>query len=94
MKFLSSIILSLLAVNAFGNDVFVQGHTRSDGTYVAPHVRSSPDSMKWNNYGVPSSEDRQEQQSDIYQRDYDSDRTFNQYDYDDDNDGVGDDYEN
>ena len=93
MKLLASILLSLFTVNSLARDVFVQGHMRNDGTYVAPHVRSAPDSAKWNNYGSPSAQDRQEQQSNIYQRDYDSDRTLNQYDYDDDNDGVGDDYE-
>jgi hypothetical protein len=30
--------------------VYVQGYTRSDGTYVAPHYRSSPDSSTYNNY--------------------------------------------
>lgn len=94
MKILAPLILGLFAFNSFANDVFVKGHWRNDGTYVPPHTRSAPDSSKWNNYGVPSTQDRQEQQSNIYQRDYDSDRSLNQYDYDDDNDGIWDDYEN
>lgn len=32
-------------------DVHVKGYTRKDGTYVQPHIRSSPDAYKWNNYG-------------------------------------------
>lgn len=31
-------------------DTKVRGHTRSDGTYVAPHHRSAPDSNRANNY--------------------------------------------
>lgn len=94
MKLFGLTLLGLLSFNLIANDVFVQGHTRSDGSYVAPYTRSAPDFTRTNNYGVPSSSDRQEQQSNIYQRDYDSDRSLNQYDYDDDNDGIGDDYEN
>ena len=40
--FLSSAILSA--------QVHVRGYYRKDGTYVAPHVRSSPDGIKENNY--------------------------------------------
>lgn len=93
MKSLWLIFLSLLTFNAFARDIYVRGYTRSDGTYVAPHVRSSPDSYKWNNYGRPSSQDRQEQQFNPRTRDYDNDGIFNQYDRDDDNDGTLDDYE-
>lgn len=94
MKLLVVLVLSLFSFNSIANDVFVQGHMRNDGTYVPAHTRSAPDSSRWNNYGAPSTQDRQEQQSNIYQRDYDSDRSLNQYDYDDDNDGVWDDNEN
>lgn len=31
--------------------VRVRGYTRADGTYVAPHVRSSPNSTTTDNYG-------------------------------------------
>ena len=31
-------------------DVYVRGYTRSNGTYVAPHFRTNPDGVKWNNY--------------------------------------------
>lgn len=33
--------------------VRVRGYTRKDGTYVAPHYRSSPDSNPYNNYSFP-----------------------------------------
>lgn len=33
-------------------DVWVNGYTRSDGTYVPGHYRSSPDSSYNNNWGV------------------------------------------
>ncbi len=29
---------------------YVNGYTRKDGTYVAPHYRSNPDGNRWNNY--------------------------------------------
>ena len=33
--------------------VRVKGHFRKDGTYVPPHVRSSPDKSRSNNYSYP-----------------------------------------
>ncbi|MCE2930407.1 MAG: hypothetical protein LW809_03335 [Vampirovibrionales bacterium] len=33
---------------------YVNGYTRYDGTYVAPYVRTSPDSSTLNNFGSPS----------------------------------------
>ena len=32
-------------------DTFVNGYVRKDGSYVAPHMRSSPDSNRYNNHG-------------------------------------------
>ena len=32
-------------------DETVRGHIRKDGTYVAPHMRSSPNSTRIDNYG-------------------------------------------
>lgn len=32
---------------------YVQGYTRKDGTYVAPHQRTSPDRNPYNNYNFP-----------------------------------------
>lgn len=46
-----------IAISAFGlcigsayAQVSVEGYTRSDGTYVAPYMRSSPDDTVTNNY--------------------------------------------
>jgi hypothetical protein len=44
------ICFSHLTVSA--RDVYVRGYTRSNGTYVAPHHRSSPDSNPYNNYST------------------------------------------
>ena len=32
---------------------YVEGYTRKDGTYVAPHQRSNPDGNPYNNYNFP-----------------------------------------
>lgn len=93
MKTLAFLGLVIFSMSALAQDVYVQGHTRSDGSYVNPHVRSAPDSSKWNNYGDPSPGSNIQQQQ-YNQRDYDRDGSLNQYDYDDDNDGLMDDYEN
>lgn len=33
-------------------DQYVRGYTRSDGTYVQPHYRSSPNSVQYDNYST------------------------------------------
>lgn len=45
-------LLFLLAISsfAFGGDTYVNGYYRSNGTYVAPHYRSSPNQFKYDNY--------------------------------------------
>ena len=35
-----------------GGDVSVRGHTRKDGTYVKPHMRTAPNSSKQDNYST------------------------------------------
>lgn len=73
---------------AAADDVYVDGYYRSDGTYVRPHIRSSPDSSISNNYG-PS-----QNSSELLNprtRDYDSDGMSNYLDSDSDNDGYADD---
>jgi hypothetical protein len=43
--------LSIAAVSSIAYaDVQVRGYTRSDGTYVQPHVRTNPDGNPYNNY--------------------------------------------
>ena len=39
----SPLVVGLFAVSAFAGEVFVNGHTRPDGTYVQPHMRTVPD---------------------------------------------------
>jgi len=73
--------------SALADDVYVNGYTRSDGTYVRPHVRSAPDSSRANNYGP--SQTTQELMN-PRTRDYDRDGISNYRDSDDDNDGTWD----
>ena len=43
-------LIALTALPAIANDETVRGYIRRDGTYVAPHHRSSADSNPYNNY--------------------------------------------
>lgn len=38
--------------SSYGGDVFVNGYTRKDGTYVSPHYRSAPDGDFSNNWST------------------------------------------
>ena len=49
---LGLLTLAFGACEAF-SQVHVRGYVRSDGTYVPPHARSSPDGNPYNNYGYP-----------------------------------------
>ena len=44
------LMLGLMLAPVWAGDVFVNGYTRKDGTYVAPHFRSAPDSSVKNNW--------------------------------------------
>ena len=87
------IIITLLfffAPSVFAKDVYIKGYTRKDGTYVSPHIRSSPNQYKGDNYG------RSKSDSELLNpksRDTDRDGTPNYLDTDDDNDGILDDNE-
>tara|TARA_B100001029_G_scaffold178623_1_gene185840 strand:- start:531 stop:773 length:243 start_codon:yes stop_codon:yes gene_type:complete len=48
---LSLIILVFTSVSILA-DTYVSGYYRSDGTYVKPHYRSSPDSYRNNNWST------------------------------------------
>ena len=74
----------------YAKDVYVHGYYRSDGTYVRPHIRSSPDAYRWNNYG-PSTNSYHLMHPRT--RDYDRDGIPNYLDRDSDNDGIMDDYD-
>lgn len=69
-------------------DVHVGGYYRGNGTYVRPHIRSSPDSSKWNNYGPSRKSD---ELMNPRSRDADKDGTPNYLDHDDNNNGIEDD---
>ena len=43
----ASIFITTTSAQAY---VYVNGYTKSNGTYVSPHVRTSPDSSCWNNF--------------------------------------------
>ena len=88
LSFMTLILSFIFCFSAIARDVNVRGYTRSNGTYVAPYVRSAPDSTKTNNYGSSSSNSYG-----LYDRDSDNDGSYNQYDSDDDNDGISDDDE-
>ena len=46
--FISTLLFSTIVIS----DTYVRGYTKSDGTYVSPHYRSSPDSSYNNNWSV------------------------------------------
>lgn len=97
MRFVVFVLLVFVAATSFAQTQ-VRGYYKKNGTYVAPHTRSSPNSTKSDNYG------RQDRSSNsgsyggygyqpAYSRDADKDGISNQNDYDDDNDGLSDDYD-
>ena len=45
-------LAGMYATPVLAGDVFVNGHLRSDGTYVQPHMRSAPDSSYNNNWST------------------------------------------
>lgn len=83
-------VAMLLPTVAPAQDVYVQGYFRSDGTYVRPHIRSSPDGSISNNYG-PSTNSYQLMRPRT--RDFDRDGTPNYLDLDSDNDRLFDNYD-
>ena len=92
----TSLCLSLLIGSAAqAKSVQVRGYTRANGTYVAPHIRSSPDSVKWNNYGSAKSAGSNYTggYTSPLARDSDRDGIPNYKDKDDNNNGVSDDNE-
>jgi len=44
-------LLFLTATNVYA-DTYVRGYTKNNGTYVAPHYRSSPNSTKSDNWST------------------------------------------
>jgi len=90
-KTICMILLVLFVFSSIAHaDTWVNGYTRSDGTFVQGHWRSSPNSTKADNFGPSRSS---VEDSNPYMRDHDNDGLANTYDYDDDNDGISDDYD-
>lgn len=52
-KMILGIATLLVSAAAIAAPVHVRGYTTRNGTYVAPHYRSSPDAFKTNNYSYP-----------------------------------------
>jgi hypothetical protein len=46
-------LLVILSVQIVFSQVRVSGYTRKNGTYVQPHMRSSPNSNPYDNYSFP-----------------------------------------
>lgn len=51
-KIALAVIASLLLPTSLSAQVYVKGYTKKDGTYVAPHYRSTPNSSKLDNYST------------------------------------------
>ena len=51
MKFIFAILALSISTIAIA-DTHVKGYTKSNGTYVEPHYRSSPNSNTYDNYGT------------------------------------------
>ena len=53
-KIILSIITTLILITSSFADTYVRGYYKSNGTYVQPHYRSSPNSTtsdNWSTYG-------------------------------------------
>jgi hypothetical protein len=48
-----AILLTLTTNITYARDVAVRGYVKSNGTYVAPHMRSAPDGNPYNNWSFP-----------------------------------------
>ncbi len=52
-NFFLLLILPFILLTSVFADVYVKGHTKSNGTYVPSYYRSSPDGNPYNNYSFP-----------------------------------------
>jgi|ERR1051325_799793 hypothetical protein len=46
------VLVALLSTTAASAQVYVHGYTTKNGTYVAPHYRSTPDGNPYNNWST------------------------------------------
>lgn len=94
MKLALPLLIALAIAAPATAQVSVGGYTKKDGTYVAPHIRSSPNGTKADNYGPSSSSPLYTGRGSVTPpstRDSDRDGIANMYDRDDNNNGIGDD---
>lgn len=52
LQLLIALLFCFAGSTGLAGDVYVKGYTKSNGTYVAPHYRSAPDSTRCNNYSA------------------------------------------
>lgn len=80
MKIIIALALAASVAAPAMADEYVHGYARSDGTYVQPHYRSSPDGQQWNNYSTKGNVNPYTGQAGT-QRDttYDPPKPFNPY---------------
>ncbi len=52
LSFLALVLGLAIAAPTFAQDVYVEGYVRSDGTYVEPHYRSSPNDTVLDNWST------------------------------------------
>lgn len=52
MNILIGFLIFITGATSFARDPYVRGHYRKNGTYVAPHYRSAPDSNVYNNWST------------------------------------------
>jgi hypothetical protein len=52
MRIMLAAMALVASVGVASADTYVNGYTRQDGTYVAPHYRSSPDNSRLNNWST------------------------------------------
>lgn len=52
MKWMLGAAALVLSTAAIGASTQVDGYVRKDGTYVAPHFRTTPDNSRLNNYSA------------------------------------------
>lgn len=88
----SLILLILFVLGLVGSAYagWVDGYYRSGRTYIRGHYRSSPNNTRVDNYDPSLSES---DRNNPYGRDYDNDGMSNYLDFDDDNDGLMDDWD-
>lgn len=93
MKAWLLIAAALLVALPATAQVNVRGYTKKDGTYVAPHIRSEPNSTKTDNYGPSSTSPLYTGKGSVTPpstRDADRNGSANKYSWDDDSDSVHD----